>query len=300
MILIAGGTGLIGSRLTELLRAHGHTVRILSRSPEGEGAFVWDPAKGTYDAAAFEGVQYLINLAGAGIADKRWTTERKKLIRDSRVDAANTLLKALTETGARPYAYIGASAIGFYGDTGDQWNHENDEAGTTGFMPPVCVDWEKSHQPISSLGIRTVTLRIGVVLAKEGGALAEIAKPVRFGVGAYFADGQAWYSWIHRDDLCNLILFALDNTNMRGVYNAVSPHPARNIDLVKATAAAMGKSTLPVPAPAFALRLLLGEMADVVLNSNRVAAEKILSAGFPFEFPDVDAALRHIFANAPQ
>jgi hypothetical protein len=161
MILIAGGTGLIGSRLTELLRAHGHTVRILSRSPEGEGAFVWDPAKGTYDAAAFEGVQYLINLAGAGIADKRWTNERKKLIRDSRVDATNTLLKALTETGARPYAYIGASAIGFYGDTGDQWNHENDEAGTTGCMPPVCVDWEKSHQPISSLGIRTVTLRIG-------------------------------------------------------------------------------------------------------------------------------------------
>lgn len=297
VFLIAGGTGLIGARLTDLLRNTGHAVRILSRQPKGPGQYAWDPATGRCDAAALEGVDYLINLAGAGIADRRWTPARKQEIRDSRVNAAATLARALRDTGVRPRAYVGASAIGIYGNTGEQWNREADPPGAEGFMPPVSVDWENSHRAVADLGVRTVVPRIGIVLSRKGGALPEMEKPVRFGLGAYFADGRAWYSWIHIDDLCRMLLFALENEHLAGVYNAVAPHPARNIDLVKAIARAMGKTALFAPAPAFALRLLLGEMADVVLNSNRVSADKILEAGFAFSFPELEAALRDMYSG---
>lgn len=296
-VLIAGGTGMIGTPLAGMLRQSGHQVRILSRSSKRPDAYAWDPSIGQLDDAAMDGVDYLINLAGAGIADGRWTASRKQLIRDSRIQASETLATAIIRTGAKPKAYIGASAIGYYGDTGDQWNLETDPPGGEGFMPPVCVDWERSHASVAGLGIRTVVPRIGVVLDKSGGALPEIMRPLRFVVGTYFADGQAWYAWIHILDVCRFMVFALEQEGLSGVYNAVAPNPVRNKALVRAVAEAMGKSVLMAPAPAIALRMMLGEMADVVLNSNRVSAEKALHAGFLCTFPHLEDALADIFSR---
>jgi uncharacterized protein (TIGR01777 family) len=161
-------------------------------------------------------------------------------------------------------------------------------------MVACCDLWEQAADRIAALGIRTVKLRIGIVLAREGGALAEIAKPVRFGLGAYFGDGKAWYSWIHRDDMCRMLLWAADQPQISGVYNAVAPQPVQNYDFVKTTARAMGRWALMAPAPAFALRIALGEMSAVVLNSNRVSAQKVVDAGFQFQFPELEGALKAV------
>ncbi len=293
--LLAGGSGLIGTRLAAMLREQGHTVRLLSRHPHGEGQFAWDPAAGTLDEAALEGVDYVINLAGAGIADRRWTAARKRELVDSRVQSTRILVQALQRSGHRPKAWVSASAIGFYGNSGEQIMHETDMPIDRSFMVQCCEQWEQVVDEVAALGIRTVKLRIGVVLAKEGGALAEFVKPLRFGLGAYFGNGKAWYSWIHRDDLCRAFIWALDQPNVAGVYNAVAPQPARIKALVEATAHARQKPALILPAPAFAMRLLFGEMAAVILNSNHISAEKIQQAGFKFQYPALDGALKAIF-----
>ncbi|MEO6760105.1 MAG: TIGR01777 family oxidoreductase [Saprospiraceae bacterium] len=296
-VLIAGGTGLIGGRLTELLRLRSYTVRLLSRSPNGKEQFAWDPEKGTIDAAALADVDYVINLAGAGIADQRWTEARKREIIDSRVQSTRLLRANFERLKIRPKAYLSASAIGYYGNSGERRMREIDQPVEESFMVQCCRAWEEVADEVAALGIRTVKFRIGVVLAKEGGALLEFIKPLRFGIGAYFADGRAWYSWIHRNDLCRAVLWAIENEDISGVYNAVAPLPERNKPLAQAAAKAMHKSVLMAPVPAFALRLALGEMADVVLNSNLISAEKIQAAGFVFEYPDLANALRHILGK---
>jgi uncharacterized protein (TIGR01777 family) len=295
--LLAGGSGLIGKRLSEMLHAQGHSVRLLTRTPRGEGQFAWNPAAGTLDETALEGIDYVINLAGAGIADRRWTAARKRALVESRVQSADVLRRAFERSGLRPRAYISASAIGYYGDSGEALMAEASAPADQSFMVECCQKWEQAADAVAALGIRTVQLRIGVVLATEGGALAEFVKPLRFGLGTYFADGQAWYSWIHRDDVCRAFIWALENEAAEGVFNAVAPQPARNRDLVRATARAMRQPVLMLPAPAFALRLMLGEMSAVVLNSNRVSAEKIERAGFQFEFPALESALGEIFGT---
>lgn len=296
-ILIAGGTGLIGSRLSVLLEQKGYSVRLLTRHPKGPEQYAWDPAKGTIDDAALDGVDAVINLAGAGIAEGRWTALRKQLLIDSRVQSAQILQTAFQREGHQPKTYLSASAIGYYGNSGEQWMYETTPPTDDSFLVQCCNAWEMAAEQIGALGIRTVILRIGVVLAKEGGALAEFIKPLRFGLGAYFGDGKAWYSWIHRDDLCRMFIWALENPQVDGVFNAVAPHPARNKDLVKSTAKAMRQPAIFAPAPPFALRLMLGEMAAVVLNSNRVAAQKIQEAGFDFLYPELDKALVEVFQN---
>jgi uncharacterized protein (TIGR01777 family) len=294
-ILLAGGTGLIGARLQVLLRKNGYTVRLLTRTPKNEGEYAWDPVKNKIDDAAVQGVDAVINLAGAGIADGRWTPERKRLLIDSRVESARVLRDALQRNGIAPEVYISASAQGLYGDTGEELVYEDHAPGKSGFMPECCIAWENAAETVAALGIRTVMLRIGIVLAREGGALAEIIKPLRLGAGGYFADGKAWWSWIHRDDLCEMFLWALENPQAEGAYNAVAPHPVRNIELVKVTAKAMKQPAIFAPAPAFALKLALGEMAVVILNSNRLSAEKIIAAGFHFRYPHLEDALEEIF-----
>ena len=239
--------------------------------------------------------RHVINLAGAGIADGRWTPERKRLLIDSRVESARVLRDALQRNGITPEVYISASAQGLYGDTGEELVYEDHPPGKSGFMPECCIAWENAAEMVAALGIRTVVLRIGIVLAREGGALAEIIKPLRLGAGGYFADGKAWWSWIHRDDLCEMFLWALENPHAEGAYNAVAPHPVRNLELVKATAKAMKQPAIFAPAPAFALKLALGEMAAVILNSNRLSAEKVIAAGFHFKYPHLEDALEEIF-----
>jgi uncharacterized protein len=293
--LLAGGSGLIGKRLSEMLHAQGHSVRLLTRTPRGEGQFAWNPAAGTLDEAALEGVDFVVNLAGAGIADRRWTAARKRELVQSRVQSAEVLRRAFEREAKRPRAYVSASAIGFYGNSGEDLMLETSAPADQSFMVECCQKWEQAADAVAALGIRTVKLRIGVVLATEGGALAEFVKPLRFGLGTYFADGQAWYSWIHRDDVCRAFVWALENESVEGIFNAVAPQPVRNRDLVQATARAMRQPVLMLPAPAFALRLMLGEMSAVVLNSNRVSAEKIERAGFQFDFPTLEGALGEIF-----
>ncbi|HNL38674.1 MAG: TIGR01777 family oxidoreductase [Saprospiraceae bacterium] len=297
LVVLAGGSGFIGSRLQTLLKEQGYTVRVLTRKPRGAGQFAWDPDSGVMDEAALEGVSAVINLAGAGIADGRWTPARKKDLIDSRVSSARLLREAFQRSGARPAVYVSASAIGFYGNSGEQLMRETDPPVTGGFLSDTCRLWENAADEVATLGIRTVKFRIGVVLDKSGGALKEIARPLYFGLGAYFADGKAWYSWIHRDDLCRALIFALENESLAGVYNAVAPHPERIKPLVKAAARALGRPALFAPVPAFALRLLFGEMADTILFSNLVSAEKLQAAGFRFQFPELEGAMKEIFRS---
>jgi len=294
-ILLAGGTGFIGSRLADLFRSKGHTVRLLTRTPQGPDQYAWDPMAGRIDDTAVVGADIVINLAGAGIAEKRWTPSRKKLIVESRVRSAQVLREAFQRSGQLPEAYLSASAIGYYGNSGETWVNENSAPADSSFLVESCAAWEQAAESIGALGVRTVVLRIGIALGKSGGALREIAKPLHFGIGAYFGDGSGWYSWIHRDDVCRAFLWAAENPQVEGIYNAVAPHPARNKELVKATAKAMRQPALFVPAPEFALRLGLGEMADAVLFSNRVSAEKIIQAGFRFQYPELEGAVEDIF-----
>lgn len=293
--LLAGGTGFIGARLTEMLRQQGHTVRLLSRQPKGADQFAWDLNAETMDEKALEGVDYLINLTGAGIADKRWTTARKKELIESRTKSAQVLADAIRRSGHKPRALVSASAIGYYGNSGEQIMTEPKAPTDHSFMVDCCERWEQAADEIAQLGIRTVKLRIGIVLGKEGGALREILKPFLFGIGAYFGNGQAWYSWIHREDICRMMTWALEQDKVEGVFNAVAPNPVRNKALVQAIAKARKKPALIMPVPAFALKIALGEMSATILNSNRVSSEKAEKAGFTFLYPGVNEALEAIF-----
>lgn len=295
-LLLAGGTGLIGSRLQTFLRPH-YDVRLLTRQPKAADHFYWNPEKGEMDETALRGVGVVINLAGAGIAEKRWSEARKNLLIESRVAGARVLHRALQKMEDRPAAYISASAIGYYGNSGERLCREEDAPADNSFMVVCCKEWEKSVAPIADLGIRTTIMRIGIVLTPQGGALKEIVRPLRFGAGSYFGNGQAWWSWIHLDDVCRMFLWAAATAEVSGVYNAVAPHPVRNEPLVRATAGAMRQPAAFLPVPAMALRFLLGEMSAVVLNSNRVSAEKVQKAGFDFQFPKIEPALANLFSS---
>lgn len=295
-ILIAGGSGLVGRRLQAVLQNKGYQVRILTRSPKTSAEFAWDPSRNFIDPQALENVDAVVNLAGAGIADKPWTAARKKELIDSRVQSAAALEQALQNMKNPPGSCVSASAIGIYGNSGERMMAESNVPVDTSFMVDCCQQWEYAAGRIASLGIRTVILRIGIVLSPDGGALAEVARPVRFGIGAYFGDGQAWWSWIHLDDLCDMIVWSLENEQASGIYNAVAPHPVRGKALVKAVARAMKRPAIPVPAPAFVLRAVLGEMSAVILNSNLVSAERVVSDGFRFRFPEVQEALNDLYS----
>ncbi len=293
-VLIAGGTGLVGMRLSQLLKNKGYNVLHLSRNRQLDAqfpAYEWNIEEGTIDEDAFQKADYIINLAGAGIADKPWSSARKKAIINSRVNS-NRLIKAYIEREEfNPSAYISASAIGYYGDSGEQLVDEESEAGKAGFLPESVKLWEKSIETVAATGIRTVYFRIGLVLSTKGGALEKILLPFSFNLGVYFGHGKQWYSWIHIDDLANMFIQAIENEQWKGVYNAVSPQPERNKSFTEKIAKGMGKSSLFLPAPAFALKLAMGEMADAVLISTKVSAKKIQEAGFNFQFPEIKNAV---------
>ena len=299
-ILIAGGSGLIGSRLSEMLREKGYEVCWLSRKLEVNSVyktFVWNPDAQTIDTDAFDGVDIVINLAGAGIADKRWSKARKKLIIESRTHSTKLLFETLTTQKNSLTTYLSASAIGFYGNRGNDLMTENSTPGTKGFLTESTVAWENSVAPFFKTNIRTAIIRIGVVLSKSGGALPELEFPFKFGVGAYFGRGKAWYSCVHIDDVCRMFIWAIENKNATGFYNAVMPNPITNYDLTKAIGAAKNKKFIYLPIPPFSLRIMMGEMADVVLNSTKVIPEKATKEGFVFSFQDVYTALKNIFSK---
>lgn len=292
-VLITGGSGLLGSRLTELLLEQGYEVAHLSRKAKTGivPAFAWDVSAGSLDEKAFTGVDTIIHLAGAGVADKRWTKERKREILESRVQSTRLMYRFLSRRTHQVRKFISASAIGIYGfGLRNEVLAENSKHGDD-FLAQVVTAWENEVNAMPSLGVRTIILRIGIVLSKEGGALKEMARPVRWGVGAPLGTGNQYLSWIHIDDLCRMFLFALENESIAGVYNAAGVQPVTNREFTRTIAAVLKKPMWLPPVPAFVLKLLLGEMAGMVLNGSRVSSEKIQRAGFTFRFTDLHSAL---------
>lgn len=299
-ILITGGTGLVGRALSHYLVDQGHKCIVLTRntgswpSLKGIRYAAWDLGTGMYEAAAFEQADYIVNLAGAGVADKRWTDARKKEIRDSRVKGGALLVNALQTVSHNIKAVISASAIGYYGADPVIPNTrpftENDPA-ASGFLGTTCRDWEAAVQPITEMNIRMVTLRIGIVLSRKGGALKEFLKPLRFGVAAVLGNGKQMISWIHLDDLVRMIAYAIEQETMTGVYNAVAPAPVNNYQLTGQLAKLKNKFYIPLKVPAFVLKTMMGEMSEEILKSATVSAAKIQSAGFGFLYKDIRSAL---------
>lgn len=296
-ILIAGGTGLIGSRLIEYLSREDLHFHILTRSPKADNKsvsyFKWDPSQQTIDQDCFKDVSVVINLAGAGIADKRWSDQRKKVILDSRLDSIATLHKGLTATGSKPELYIGASAIGYYGDRGSQAMTEDSEPGT-GFLSEVTKKWEDKHKEIFSLFQRNILLRIGIVLSENGGALKEMLKPARFGQYGYFGNGKAYYSWIHIDDICQIIRKSMEDKSYNGIYNATAPDPVTIKELVRAMKKAKGGFGLLMPVPEIGLKLVLGEMSQMLTGSMNAVPKKLTADGHQFIYNDPEKAIRDI------
>jgi uncharacterized protein len=295
-ILIAGGTGLIGTHLSQLLKSKGYAVSHLSRraNPNAEfPTYAWQPEKGTFDKKAFDKADAIINLAGAGIADKLWSKKRKSEIIDSRTSGNALIAQYLRSEKHHVETYISASAIGFYADRDDELMTETSSAGK-GFLAESTIAWEKAIAEVAATHVRTVALRTGVVLSPEGGALQKMLIPFWFRLAVYFGNGRQWVSWIHRMDLCNLFVWALETPSVNGTFNAVSPTPLSNLDLTKAISAAKGGLYLLLPTPSFVLRLVMGEMADVVLGSTRVSSQKVENQGFVFKFPNALAALKDL------
>lgn len=292
-VLITGGTGTIGQALSARLTESGYSVRHLSRSSKGGKypSFAWDLAKGTVDERAFEEVSSIIHLAGAGVADQRWTAGRKVELLSSRVDSSALLWQKVSQLGVKLDSFISASAIGSYGDSGSTLVNEESPYGTD-FLAHVVKEWEKSVEPFSAV-TRLVKIRIGIVLSSAGGALPTMAKPVRFGVGAPLGSGQQYMSWIHERDLVGAFQFALES-DLSGTFNAVSPNPVTNKELTKAIGVALHRPILLPPVPDFVMKILLGEMAAMVLGGSRVSASKLLDAGFRFEFPELQPALNDL------
>ncbi|MHA7130466.1 TIGR01777 family oxidoreductase [Algoriphagus namhaensis] len=291
-ILITGGSGLIGQKITQLLENKGYQVAWLSRSMQERKSFLWNVKKGHIDPEATEWADAIIHLAGAGVAEKRWTDERKKLILESRTKSTALLHDAIANAVNKPNAFISASAVGYYGfNTGPSLMEENDAPGSD-FLAVVVKAWEKEVRRIEELHLRTVLLRIGIVLDAQGGALKEMLKPP---VAAPLGSGDQWMSWIHVEDLAKMFIFALEKTTLQGTFNAVGPNPATNQELTKAAAEAVGKPYVGLGVPKFVLQLVLGEMSAMVLGGNRVSSQKIQKAGFDFDYADLKEAMKSIF-----
>ncbi|MDP0496632.1 MAG: TIGR01777 family oxidoreductase [Verrucomicrobiota bacterium JB024] len=292
-IAIAGGTGLIGTALRASLEADGHTCLILSRS-EGENTVLWDPAKGEIDAASLAGIDAAVNLAGRNVGS-RWTESVKQEIRSSRVEGTSLLATTLAGLDPKPRVLINGSAIGYYGVKREGELTEDAPSGD-GFLAEVCREWEAASSPAQEGDIRTVCLRTGVVLTPEGGALEKILTPFRTGLGGPVGDGKQWMSWIALDDVVGLIRFALEQTTLSGPLNVTAPEPVTNADFAHTLGEVLSKPS-SIPAPAFALKLAFGQMAEeTLLSSVKALPAKALAAGYVFRFPALKPALEHLLS----
>lgn len=295
-VLITGGTGLIGKRLTQMLLDKGYEVAFLSRKKTNIPSvqvFEWDINKGYIEEGAVDNVHFLVHLAGSNVAEGRWTEERKKSILESRTGSIRLIARKLAEKQLKPAAFVSASGISYYGqDTGDKRNTEATPAGND-FLSHVSVEWEKAADEIAALGTRTIKLRTGIVISKDGGAIPKMALPARLGVGAPLGTGKQWISWIHLDDMCRLYIEALENENWQGAYNAVAAPPVTNEELTNAICKVLHRPRWLPNVPAFALKLVFGEMAAVVLGGNYVVNERIENeTGFSYRYGDLESALQ--------
>lgn len=289
-ILITGGTGLVGSRLTEILLEKKHDVVILSRNPKNKNEYKWDISKNYIDKKAFENVTYIIHLAGAGIADERWSNERKKIIINSRVDTANLLFEKVKEHKVKLKGFVSASGIGYYGAiTSDKIFTETDKVGKD-FLGEVCEKWEDAAHQFKTLNIPVSILRTGIVLSKKGGALEKMKLPVITPLGS----GNQYMPWIHMDDLCEMYVKAIEG-KLIGIYNAVAPEHQTSKTFSKTLAESAGNPFLAIAAPSFALKLVFGDMSKILLEGSRISSEKIKKINFKFQFPTLKMALENLF-----
>jgi len=299
-VLITGSTGLVGSSLVSELERAGHTVCRLIRPVGSAGAVRttagfdvrWDPTTGELGAAAV-GADAVVNLAGASIVGGRWTKGRKDLLRSSRVDTTRTLVQALSKLAARPRVLVSASGIGYYGSRGDETLNEQSAPGND-FLSDLSKDWEGQALNAEAMGVRVVCVRFGIVLARDRGALPKMVRPFRLGVGGSLGSGRQWMSWVALEDVVAIVRLALENGTMRGPLNVVSPQPVRNADFTSCLARVLHRPAL-FPAPAFALRIVLGEMADgLLLSSQHVEPACLKKLGYQFLQPELESALRAI------
>lgn len=293
-ILIAGGSGLIGNRLSEILKEKGHEVCWLSRKPNGDEPFVtykWNPSKKEIDPTALKNCDAIISLSGTPIASSRWTSNFKREVIESRTRVAETLIHALRSYPHRIECIVAASAIGYYGSRGDEILNEDSPSGA-GFLAETTKRWEDAYMDSP---VRVVNLRIGIVLSAHGGAMKELAAPLKFGVCPVIGNGDQYMSWVHIDDLCRMFDFAIENKSMSGKYNAVAPDAMRHRDFMKVLRKVISPMSLVVPAPAFILKMILGEKSAIVLDSTRVSPDKIVSAGFSFQYTTLDSSLHHLY-----
>ena len=306
-ILITGGTGLVGKALGQSLLKKGYQVVILSRNAGKSSTIAglsysqWNVEAQTIERQAIENADYIIHLAGAGVADKRWTKKRKQEIVESRVNSCKLIIDSLTKIPNKVQAVVSSSAIGWYGPDPVIPNPQpfKEEAPAhDDFLGTTCKKWEESIEPVTQLGKRLVKLRTGIVLSTAGGALKEFIRPLRFGVAAVLGSGKQIISWIHIDDLVNMYIAAIENEKLSGVYNAVAPEPVSNKVLTLQLAKSRQKFFIPIHVPSFLLQLILGEMSVEVLKSATVNSSKIGQAGFHFKFGNISPALEDLTRNS--
>jgi uncharacterized protein (TIGR01777 family) len=298
-ILITGATGMIGKKLIAGLLVQGHKVSILTRKPlkiKDVQVYLWNVEKGEIDKTCLEGVNTVVHLAGAGIADQKWTKDRKQQIIDSRVESTALLYKTIKETGAPVRNFISSSASGYYGDRNDEILIESSAPGE-GFLAECCILWEKAIDEGKALGLRIVKFRTGFVLGKNGGGLASLARPIRLFAGAALGTGKQWVPWIHINDIVSMYMSAIDNDLYEGAYNGCAPHPVSNEMLTKAVAKKLKRPVWPINVPEKVLEMILGKMSVIVTTSTNLSAQKILDQGFKFEYVQLEDALNEIYKS---
>ena len=295
-VLVAGSSGLIGTALTYRLMDDGNDVlRLVRRAPVSDDEVQWNPADGSIDAAALAGVDAVVHLGGASIAGKRWNAEYKREIRDSRIDSTRLLSETIARLTPKPAVFVCASALGYYGDRGDEILTENSPKGD-GFLADITAEWEDATAPASDAGIRVCNMRIGVVLSETGELPGSMVKPFKMGLGGKLGSGKQYMSWIHLDDVVGAFAHALNAPSLSGAVNLSAPNPVTNREFTKALARAVSRPAL-FPVPGFALRIAMGEMAQFVLASARLYPLRITQSGFKFKWEDIESALRDTLSD---
>jgi uncharacterized protein (TIGR01777 family) len=297
-VIISGASGLVGTAITNSFRSEGHTVFRLDRSGGTSSAdtIQWDPPAARVDVSAMEGTDVVIHLSGANISGGRWTRERREILRSSRVDSTRVLVDSLVQLRQRPRVFLSASAVGYYGNCGDEILTETHEPGRD-FLSLLARDWEAEASRAAAGGIRTVILRFGVILAAEGGALPQMIWPFKFGVGGRLGSGRQWLSWISQQDVVGIVRFAVANSQISGPVNVGAPNPVQNSEFARVVGRVLHRPAI-LPTPAFALRVAFGEMADaLLLASQRAFPEKVRDAGYSFLHEDLETTLRAILAK---
>jgi uncharacterized protein (TIGR01777 family) len=293
-ILISGASGLVGTNLIPTLKAD-EVYKLVRKTPKADDEIQWDAEKGfnQIDQSKLENFDAVIHLAGDNVASENWSKEKKRKIKESRTVGTRVLVEALKQCENPPKHFISASAIGFYGDRKDEILTEHSRKGT-GFFPEVCDEWEIEAKKAEDFGARVVLMRIGVVLAKDGGALEKMLTPFKFGVGGTIGSGEQWMSWIAMDDIVAIVHFFLDGENLKGAFNLTAPNPVTNAEFTKTLGTALNRPTV-LPLPAFAIKLLFGEMGEkLLLQGARVLPKRLEAAGFIFQFTDLESAIKHV------